>query len=373
MISKMQFGVSQVRDYLVANGCVLTVRGYDYATDTAIVPELENIRITRKKVCEIKTAADLAGFLPISSFDTVRDWWRQIKRFCKGRMWLYRVKIAESFWLTEKEQDKEIHAQTRIFADNNAWSTEKEISDITKEPIFDDAPVDEQRTPTEEYNVFSGSLQHPRDNIDAQHEFHDQFMIDLQPSKDAAHADRLRQEARAAERRRDRMRERAGEQQGNIRKTIPARNEQDILVITGNRKLSDPAAVRRQISDIIDARRPDTAISGMAVGADQLFAEICIEKGIPVIAYIPFLGQENRWHTRAQERYRSLLSQCSEKIIVCDSASIQAFQTRNAAMVAASTRAVAVWDRHPGGTANTVRLLNRDSVPYEVIENGSKA
>ena len=38
MITKMAFGVQQVRDFLAYNGYVLTVRGYDYKTTSATVP-----------------------------------------------------------------------------------------------------------------------------------------------------------------------------------------------------------------------------------------------------------------------------------------------------------------------------------------------
>ena len=337
--SKMSFGVSQVRDFLKKNGYVLTVRGYDYRTTSATVPDLDNIPITRKKVCEIKAIDELKGFLPLSSFADVRDWWKQIKNFCNGKMYLYLVKIDDTH-ISKMEKDAERIEQTR--QDNITNAADREFI-----------------------------VEHPYD-IRNDPGMRDPALVDLQPYKEAAHNDRLQREARTAERRRDAMRKRAGEQQGQgrIKKIIPSK-KQDILMITGNRKLKNPDKTRRELEKLIDSRKPDIAISGMAIGTDQLFACICIEKGIPIRAYIPFIGQENRWPMRVQKRYKSLLQRCDEKVIVCDSASIAAYQKRNAAMVAASSRAIAVWDRERGGTKNCIRLLDRDSVPYTVLENGA--
>lgn len=207
MISKMAFGVSH-RDFLKKTGCVLTVRGYDYATESAIVPELGDIWITRKNVCEIQTAADLIGFLQLSGFETVTEWWWQIKRFCKGRMWLYRVQIIDDVDIGMIERDPH----------NLELFLQSEREKLLYIP-YDDRPHDEQTTDQNKYSFFSGEVSHPKDEMDPQHRFCDSsFMVDLQPSKDAAKHERLQREADTAERRRERMRERAGEQQGGLRR-----------------------------------------------------------------------------------------------------------------------------------------------------------
>jgi len=222
-------------------------------------------------------------------------------------------------------------------------------------------------TTTEEYNIYDDQS-HALDIRDDP-ALTDPALVDLQPFTDAAHADRLQRNQRRAERRKEHMRE----GQGQITKTIRSQKKPDILMVTGNRKLHDPAAVRIQLSDLIDERRPDIAISGMATGTDQIFAEICIEKGIPLHAYIPFSGQENRWSVNMQRRYRELLTHCEKKVIVCDAASKQAFQTRNVAMVKAANRAIAVTDGKQGGTKNCIDVLKRTNTPYKVIVNRSGA
>ena len=77
----------------------------------------------------------------------------------------------------------------------------------------------DDHTPIEEYNVFGGEMAHPADRVENLREFHDDFMIDLQPHKDAVHEARIQREARHAERRRERIRERYNEH-GEITKFV---------------------------------------------------------------------------------------------------------------------------------------------------------
>ena len=127
-IPKMAFGVKCVRDFLASNGCVFTVRGFDYRTTAAVVPELGDIMVTRRKVCEITAIDDLTGFLSMSGFNTVSEWWVQIRRFCKGSMYLYLIKITDT-WLSREEQDNEKQTQQRVLTEQNAWSKRRDRRD----------------------------------------------------------------------------------------------------------------------------------------------------------------------------------------------------------------------------------------------------
>ena len=358
MISSMSFGVKQVRQFLADSGHVVTVRGYYYKSTRATVPQLNDAQIIRKCLGEVVGENDLKPFVPLSGFKTARDWMKQITRFCKGRKWAYLVKIDDN-QISRMERDYE----------------KREHQQVTKQLSIDDIPGFEVNrteykymdgsTATEEYNIYD-DMSHSLD-IRSDPGLRDPADIDLQPFKDAAHADRIQREARRAERKRERMWKKYAEH-GEIKTVIKAPRT-DILMVTGNRWLKNSESIRKQLSDLIDSRRPDIAISGMAIGTDQLFAEICIEKGIPVYAYIPFSGQETRWPMHVQKRYHALLEKCEKKVIVCDSASIAAFQTRNVAMVHASTRAIAVRDYEPGGTENCIKVLDRESKPYTTVEN----
>lgn len=112
----------------------------------------------------------------------------------------------------------------------------------------------------------------------------------------------------------------------------------------------------------------DIAICGMAQGVDQLFANICMEFGIPVHAYVPFEGQESKWPTIAQKKYRSLINQCDDVVVCAAHSSKGAFLFRNALMVRNSDSAIAVWDGSPGGTAHAVSLIKIAGLHCTMIE-----
>ena len=151
------------------------------------------------------------------------------------------------------------------------------------------------------------------------------------------------------------------------------------LMITGHRpdKLggygmdsATVAHVEKELRKIVSALDPatDTAISGMAQGADQLFVKICFEFGIRVSAYIPFTGQDSRWPKKAQDEYRALLRRCETVTTCTPHASKDAFNLRNALMIRAADAAIAVWDGSRGGTGNTVSMLRLADVPCEIIQ-----
>ena len=144
------------------------------------------------------------------------------------------------------------------------------------------------------------------------------------------------------------------------------------LMVTGHRPpklggygMNSPLVHRidGQIRKHLDLLRPTIAITGMALGVDQLFCVACLDKGIPVHAYIPFKGQESRWPTQSQIKYRALLAQCKRVIVCADSPSKSAFHLRNSMMVKACDQALVVWDGSPGGTASTVSLIGNAELP----------
>jgi hypothetical protein len=119
---------------------------------------------------------------------------------------------------------------------------------------------------------------------------------------------------------------------------------------------------------------PDAiARTGMAQGVDQWFAEIALNLGIPVHAFLPCSNQEARWPPQAQKHYHDLLNR-----IVNTGGSITwpggkqpyspgCMQQRSEAMIdglpsdhkdgsfAPADHLIAVWDGSPGGTANTIQ------------------
>lgn len=117
--------------------------------------------------------------------------------------------------------------------------------------------------------------------------------------------------------------------------------------------------VRNALSEVLDTVKPNYAYSGMALGVDQDFADLCVEKGIPFEAVIPFPEQPSNWNNESQTRYYELLKKAKGQQVVCSSGyAAWKMQRRNEAMVDAigdDGIVVAVWDGSAGGTANCFR------------------
>jgi len=102
----------------------------------------------------------------------------------------------------------------------------------------------------------------------------------------------------------------------------------------------------------------DTFISGMAIGADQLFAEavMALKYSHPVrlVAAIPFAGQESKWPQASKDRFNNILSYADHIQIISEGTySPQKMQVRNIWMVDNSDAVLAVWDgKESGGTWN---------------------
>lgn len=111
-----------------------------------------------------------------------------------------------------------------------------------------------------------------------------------------------------------------------------------------------------------------TCISGMALGADQLFALVALklrDQGfdIKVVAALPCKNQ-NIW---ADDRYwRYIMKKADEKVYVSKGTYTPwCMQKRNEYMVDNSDILLAVWDGSPGGTANCIKYakkVNKDVV-----------
>lgn len=122
----------------------------------------------------------------------------------------------------------------------------------------------------------------------------------------------------------------------------------------------------RTIMERLKVRHEDlTAVTGMALGVDTIFAEVCLELDIPFTAALPFKGQENRWPEESQNKYRTLLKRAAVVVVVDE---IPAYRSdhfpgkmacRNRWMVDHSEMTIAVWDGSPGGTANAVKDSKR--------------
>jgi len=106
-------------------------------------------------------------------------------------------------------------------------------------------------------------------------------------------------------------------------------------------------------------------ISGMAIGVDQIFALEVLDLKIPLLAALPFQGQECKWPYKSQQLYNKILENpLTTTYIVCDGGYNSAkMQIRNEYMVDQLThpesQLICVWDGTAGGTMNCVRYAEK--------------
>jgi len=145
--------------------------------------------------------------------------------------------------------------------------------------------------------------------------------------------------------------------------------------VTGHRHL--PAAVlpavrlgmTAELSACADAR----ALSSLAAGADQLFAGIALDRGVPVTAVIPGMDYEaHLGNAEVRASYRRLLESCTARVdLPREPTHEDAYYAAGRWIVDHADRLVAVWDGRPargrGGTADVVAYARRTGVPVRVL------
>lgn len=108
------------------------------------------------------------------------------------------------------------------------------------------------------------------------------------------------------------------------------------------------------LKQLLIDNKATVAISGMALGVDQIFAMVAIKNKIPLHAYTPCPNQDKQWNSDSKILHRSLLDKAETVYVVSEEYSIEAMQKRNIAMVDNCDLLIAVWDGTAGGTANCV-------------------
>ena len=140
-----------------------------------------------------------------------------------------------------------------------------------------------------------------------------------------------------------------------------------IVAATGHRpeKLADraicyePIVLERLTHLAIAAfqkMQPAQVISGMALGWDSGVALAAIALNIPLVAAVPFKGQESAWRQGDRDRYFEILDNAIEVVYVCDPGyAAWKMQKRNELMCDRSDVVLALWDGgEKGGTKNCV-------------------
>lgn len=119
--------------------------------------------------------------------------------------------------------------------------------------------------------------------------------------------------------------------------------------------------VVRYAKSILAPYKPTKIISGMAIGWDTALALAALDLGVPLIAAVPFVGQESIWPQHAQDRYNEILKQCAEVHIVCEGGyKPHKFHERDKWMVDHADEMIALWNgQEEGGTYATVKLTRK--------------
>ena len=140
-------------------------------------------------------------------------------------------------------------------------------------------------------------------------------------------------------------------------------------MVTGHK----PARLRGQelmvlteLNKLIKRFQPDIAISGMADGADRIWAMAALNNGIPLGCYFPY--KKDFYHS-PQELH--IMEQASEIIYVNENYSEDCYYLRDMAMVDDSDIVIAVFDGFPhGGTYQTIRYAQKrgKTIWYIMIE-----
>jgi len=114
--------------------------------------------------------------------------------------------------------------------------------------------------------------------------------------------------------------------------------------------------------------QPNKVITGMALGWDTGVAIAALLLNIPVVAAVPFDGQESRWPPDAQRRYRRLLEKIEnsggEVVIVSEGQySPKKMLLRDEYIVGNSNILIALWNgKKSGGTYHTVSYARQQNV-----------
>ena len=128
-----------------------------------------------------------------------------------------------------------------------------------------------------------------------------------------------------------------------------------ILGFTGHRPVSLPGSYSEHTerallstADFVLAQyKPTKVISGMALGWDTAVAQCAIDRGISLIAAVPFESQSSKWPRTSQDRYQKLLDRANQiEIISSGNYSLQAMQLRNQWIVDRCDLLMALWHQH---------------------------
>lgn len=141
-----------------------------------------------------------------------------------------------------------------------------------------------------------------------------------------------------------------------------------IVMVTGHRPQrlrGQEKRISAEMARLVAKLKPDKAISGMAAGADQIWAMAALDGGIPLYCYFPYPRQ--KYHP--QEQY--IMENATGVRNICSEYSRESYYIRDCAMVDDSDVVIAVWDgMEQGGTWNTIKYAREKGKKIYYINIG---
>lgn len=144
------------------------------------------------------------------------------------------------------------------------------------------------------------------------------------------------------------------------------------LAFTGHRPDKVAAyerAIRLHMLTSMMLMEPASVISGMALGVDTWAAECALALAIPLVAAVPFKGQDQLWPAALRRHYDTILERAVGVRVVCEGDYHPSkMQARNEWMVDRCGLLLAYWNGSSGGTANCVhyaRRVKRDRIEVD--------
>jgi hypothetical protein len=141
--------------------------------------------------------------------------------------------------------------------------------------------------------------------------------------------------------------------------------------ITGHQRLEHSDAwdwVTEAVRETLDqAAPPLVAVTSLAVGADQLLAQLVLDRGGRVYAVLPFRDIERTFADNERASYRRLVSNADVEVLEMTGTDEDCYLAAGRRVVDLADMMIAVWDGAPargkGGTADIVRYITSRRVP----------
>ena len=114
-------------------------------------------------------------------------------------------------------------------------------------------------------------------------------------------------------------------------------------------------------SDWLREHKPTKVISGMALGWDTALASAAVSNEIPLVAAIPFRGQESRWPDESQKEFNRLTDKAQVIVYVSEGGYAPwKMQVRNKWMVDHADVVLALYNGDAsGGTYNCLEYAKK--------------